>query len=94
MARTGIEFGDQLGDRTRLADRGIEPGVIDLQEDPLGPLIEVDIGGGKASSTVVTETQPAQLSPEIHHIGLGPGTRVGAGLHRVLLSGQPERVKT
>ena len=90
---TGIEFGDQLGDRARLVGRGVEPGVVDLQEDPLGPLVELDVGGREASPAVVAETQPAQLAPEVDDVGFGPGARVGAGLHRVLLGGQPEGVE-
>ena len=93
MACTGIVFGDQLGDRARLVGRGVEPGVVDLQEDPLGPLVELDIGGREASSAVVAETQPAQLAAEVFDVGLGPGARVGAGLHGVLLGGQPEGVE-
>ena len=94
MACTGIEFGDQLGDRARLVGRGVEPGVVYLQEDPLGPLVELDIGGREASSAVVAETQPAQLAAEVFDIGVGPGARVGAGLHGVLLGGQPEGVES
>ncbi len=36
----------------------------------------------------------AQLAPEVDDVGLGAGARVGAGLHRVLLSGQTEGVET
>ena len=34
----------------------IEPGVVDLQEDPLGPLVEVDVGGGEAAAGVVARS--------------------------------------
>ena len=89
----GIECGNQIGDRSGNVGGGIKPRVVDLQEDPLCPLVELDVGGGKASPVVVAEAQPAQLAPEIDDVGLGPGPRVGAGLHRVLLGGQTERVK-
>ena len=92
-AGTGIEFGDQLGDRAGLVGRGVEPGVVDLQEDPLGPLVELDIGGGEATPSVVAEAQPAQLSAEVDDVGLGPGAWVGAGLDGVLLGGQPEGIE-
>ena len=93
IACAGLEFGDQLGDRARLVGGGVEPGVVDLQEDPLRPLVELDVGGGEAAPGVVAEAQPAQLAPEVDDVGLGAGARVGAGLHRVLLGGQAERVE-
>ena len=89
----GIELGDQLGDRPRLVGGRVEPGVVDLQEDPLRPLVEVDVGGGEAAAGVVTEPQPAELAAEVDDVGLGAGARMGAGLHGVLLGGQPERVE-
>ena len=91
---TGIEFGDQLGDRAGLAGGGVEPGVVDLQEDPLRPLVELGVGGGEAAAAVVAETQPAQLAPEVDDVGLGAGAGMGAGLHRILLGGQTERIET
>ena len=93
MLCTGVEFGDKVGYRAGLVSGGIEPRVVDLQEDPLGPLVELDVGGGKASPVIVPEAQPAQLAPEIDDVGLGAGPRVGAGLHRVLLSGQTEGIE-
>ena len=89
----GFELGDQLGDRSGLVGRRVEPGVVDLQEDPLGPLVEVDVGGGEAAPRVVPEPQPAQLAAEVDDVGLGAGARMRAGLDRVLLGGQPERVE-
>ena len=94
LACTGIEFGDQFGYRAGLTSSVVEPRVVDLQEDPLRPLVELDVGGGEASPVVVAETQSAQLAPEIDDVGLGAGARVSAGLHRVLLGGQTERVET
>ena len=41
----------------------------------------------------MTEAEPAELTAEIGDVGLGAGARVGAGLDRVLLSGQAEGVE-
>ncbi|CFR82470.1 Uncharacterised protein [Mycobacterium tuberculosis] len=41
----------------------------------------------------MAEAQPAQLAAKVDDVGFGPGTRMGAGLYRVLLGGQPERVE-
>ena len=91
--RAGIQFGNQLGDRPRLAGVGIEPRVVDLQEYPLGPLVEVRVGGREAAPRVVTEPEPPQLPTEVHDVRLGPGTRVCSGLNGVLLGGEAEGVK-
>ena len=59
----------------------------------MGPLVELDVGGGEASPAVVAQTQPAQLAAEVFDVRLGPGARVSAGLYGVLLGGQPEGVE-
>ncbi len=41
----------------------------------------------------MAEPQPAELAAEVDDVGLGAGARVRAGLDRVLLGGQPERVE-
>ncbi|SLE61315.1 Uncharacterised protein [Mycobacteroides abscessus subsp. massiliense] len=58
-ARSGVELGDQLLDGPGTAGLLVVPGVVDLQEDPLRPLIEVDIGSGEAAPRVV----PARADP-------------------------------
>ena len=35
----------------------IEPGIEDLQEDPLGPAIELDIDGRHAAAGIVGQAQ-------------------------------------
>ncbi len=90
---TGLEFGDQFGDRSRFVGRRIEPCVVDLQEDPLRPLVEVDVGGGEAAAGVVAQPQSAQLATEIDDVRFGAGARMRTGLHGVLLGGQSERVE-
>jgi hypothetical protein len=89
-----VEFGEQLADAPCLVELRVEPGVVDLQEDPLGPGVEVDVGGGEAAALVVSEAEPAELAPEVDDVGFGAGARMGAGLNRVLLRGQAERVET
>lgn len=54
-----LELGDQLGDGTRPIQLRVEPRVEDLQEDPLRPLVELDVGGGEAAPRIVAETEPA-----------------------------------
>ena len=39
------KFGNQVTDRACLIRVRIKPGVVDLQEDPLGPPVEVDVRG-------------------------------------------------
>ncbi len=88
-----LVLGDQFADRTGLAPLRVEPGVEDLQEDPLCPAVVVRVGGGERPALVVRQAQLAQLGAVPLDVGLGGRPRVGAGLHRVLLGGQPERVE-
>jgi hypothetical protein len=90
---TGLEPGDQLGDRAGLLRLVVVPGVEDLQEDPLGPLVVVRVDRGERPALVVAQTQPAQLGLHVLDVGLGGHARVRAGLHGVLLGGQAEGVE-
>ncbi len=89
----GVEVGDQLRDRPRPVRVVVVPGVVDLQEDPLSPLVELGIGRGEAAPRVVAEPEAAQLTAEVDDVGFRAGARVRAGLDRVLLGGQPKRVE-
>ncbi len=91
---TAVEFGDQLADAPGLVELRVEPGVVDLQEDPLRPGVEVDVGGGKAAALIVPEPESAQLAAEVGDVGIGARARMGTGLNRILLGGQAERVET
>lgn len=42
----------------------------------------------------MAQTQSPQLPAEVLDVGFGADARVGAGLHRILLGGQPERVES
>ena len=56
-------------------------------------MVELDVGGGHTAPLVVTEAQPADLLEVSLDVGLGGGARMRAGLHGVLLCGQPEGVE-
>ncbi|MGX1120660.1 hypothetical protein RKD37_006023 [Streptomyces ambofaciens] len=90
---TGGELRDQLGDRAGLPRLVVVPGVEDLQEDPLGPLVVLGVDRGERPALVVAQAQPAQLALHVLHVGLGGHARVRAGLHGVLLGGQAEGVE-
>jgi len=95
-SRAGRQLGPQLvdvpGPAAALVSLGVEPRVVDLQEHPLGPAVEVDVGGRGRAPVVVRETQPAQLTAHVRDVRLGGGPRVRSGLDRVLLGGQAEGV--
>ena len=91
-AGAGRQLGLQLGHRSRPVLLVVVPRVVDLQEDPLGPPVELDVGRGDAATRVVGQAQPAQLSAHRRDVGLGGDLGVLAGLHGVLLGRQAERV--
>ena len=86
------EFADQLVDASCPVQLCVVPGVVDLQEDPLRPAVVVGIDGGHRSALVVPEAEAIQLALHGRDVGVGADGGVRAGLHRVLLGGQPERV--
>ena len=92
LPRAGVQLGDQLLDRPRLAGPLVEPGAEDLQEDPLGPLVVARVDRGEAAAVVVVDAQPAQLRADRRDVGLGGDPRVLPGLDGVLLGGQAEGV--
>ena len=89
---TGRERRDKLVDVPGAAGRVVVPRVVDLQEDPLRPAVELDVGGRDAAARVVRQPQPTQLAADGHDVGLGRDPRMLPGLHGVLLGGQAERV--
>ena len=70
-----------------LGDIG-QPFFIKLQEDPLGPLIVLRIGGVDLAFPVVRKAQILQLPPEAGDILLRSDAGMGAGLDGVLLRRQ------
>ncbi len=91
-AGAGFEGGDELGDGASFVGLGVVPGVEDLEEDPLGPAVEVLVGGGDTASFVVGQAQTAQLAAHVGDVLFGVDPRVDAGVDGVLLCRQAERV--
>ena len=60
--------------------------LIQLQEDPLGPLVVLGVGGIDLTIPVKGEAQSLQLAAEVVHIVLGDNGRVDVVLHGKVLS--------
>ena len=88
----GVQLRHQLGHGPGPVGPAVEPGVEDLQEDPLCPPVIGNVGGGEAPARVVAQPQPPQLPAHGRDIRLGGLARVAPGVHRVLLGWQAERV--
>src|SRR5262249_38260205 len=71
---------------------GVVPGVEQLQEDPLGPLEVIGISRIDLTVPVVTEAEHLNLPAEVVDVLLCIHARMNAGLDRVLLRWQAERV--
>jgi len=70
----------------------VEPGMVELQEDPLGPAHVAGIGGVDLAVPVVGEAEPLQLAAEGGDVVLRVLLGVFAGLDGVLLGGQAEGI--
>ena len=82
----------QLADRPALLQLRVVPGVVNLEEDPLGPAEVVRVGGVDFALPIVAEAERFDLPAEVVDIVLGVHARVFAGGDGVLLRGQTERV--
>ena len=82
----------QLGDRPAFLLLGIEPGIVQDQEDELGPAEVARVGGGQLAAPVVAEAQHLELPAEGGDVLLGGRAGVGARLLGVLLGRQAEGV--
>ena len=98
-AGAGAVLLDELGDRPGAAHAAVGahgirvvPGVVDLQEDPLGPAVVLGVDRLDGAAVVVAQPQAAQLARHDDDVVLGGLARVLAGLHGVLLGRQPEGV--
>ena len=70
----------------------IEPGIVNLEENPLRPFVIIRIGRVDFALPIVAETDAFQLWLELGDV-LARGDRgMLAGLDRVLLRGQTERI--
>jgi hypothetical protein len=65
---------------------------VELQEDPLGPLVVVRVRGVDLPLPVVREAEALQLPLELRDVLLRRLARMGVRLQRVLLGGEAERV--
>ena len=92
-AGPGVELGHQLGYGAGPVLDGIEPAFEYLQEDPLGPAVVADVGGGDGPALVVAEPEPVELAGHVGDVGLGVGPGVLAGLAGVFLGREPEGVE-
>ena len=84
---------DQHADRPGPVGLVVVPGVEDLQEDPLRPLVEGHVDGRHPAPGVVAEADAVDLLLVARDVALGADPRVDAVLDRVLLGGQPEGVE-
>jgi hypothetical protein len=84
-AGQGIDRFGALGD-------GIEPGMVKLEKDPLGPSEIAGVGGVDLARPIVAEAERFDLAAERGDVPLGRLARVLAGLDGVLFGGQAEGV--
>ena len=82
----------QLGDGASFLLRRIEPGVEDLQENPLCPAVKLNIGGGHGASFIVCQAQATELTFHVVNGFLGFHPWVCSRLNGVLLGRQAKRV--
>ena len=87
-----LESGDQLADRTGLAQTVVIIRIEHLQEGPLGPFVIFRIAGAELAVPVVGETDTVQLFPIARDILVGRHFRVLAGLDGILLRREAEGI--
>ena len=92
LFRRGVVGISQRLDRLRPVRLGIEPRVVQLQENPLRPAEVLRVGRVDLPTPVVAETKRLNLPFEVADVGLGGDARMLTGLDRVLLGRQAERI--
>src|SRR5262245_27714000 len=70
----------------------VEPGIVDLQENPLCPFVISRVRRVDLPLPIVRETNPLQLALKFSDVFTRGDCRMLASLDRVLLRGQTERV--
>jgi len=85
-----LEFSNGLGLLVFVA----EIGIIQLEENPLGPADILGVGGVHFAIPIVAEAEFLKLTAKVVGIGLGGNARVLAGLDGVLLGRQSEGIPT
>ena len=88
----GLQQRNQLIDATGLLLILIEPGVVNLQENPLRPLVVVLVGGRENTAAVMAQAKAAELAFHVADIRFRRHARVRTGLDCELLRRQPEGV--
>ena len=83
----------QFGDRPALLQGGVEPGVEELEKDPLRPADVFRVGRRQRAVPVVAEAEHLQLTAERVDVALGALSRRRAGADRMLLRRQAEGVE-
>ena len=87
-----FQFGDQFVDGAGFGGGVVEPAIEQLEEDPLGPLIVLQVGGGEFAVPVVAEAETLELPFEGLDGVFRGHARMDVGLHGVLLRRQAKRV--
>ncbi len=90
--RAGCELGFEFCDRARTLLLVVVPGAVDLQEDPLRPLVERLVCGADAAASVVSESEASQLAAHVGDVRLGVHPGVHPGGDRMLLGREAEAV--
>src|SRR5262249_59887877 len=80
VTRPAFKLRDQVRDRSRLVGARVVPGIKDLQEDPLRPLVIGYVRRGDAAAAVVCKPEPAQLFANGGNVLLGGDARMSPGL--------------
>ena len=78
-------LGFEFGDRSSFLSFLVKVGVIELEEDPLGPANVVGVGGVDFAVPVIAEAKGFELAPEVVDILLGGDAWVLTGFDGVLL---------
>ena len=81
-------------DRLCALSLGIEPRVVELQENPLGPLEITRIRGVHLPLPIVAETDSLKLAAKVGYISRSGNSRMLARLNRVLFRRETECVPT
>ncbi|MNS52788.1 hypothetical protein D3C72_855150 [compost metagenome] len=84
-----LELGAPVDHHLRLVGQS---GLVELQENPLGPLEVARVGGADLAVPVVAEAQGLDLAAEVVLVALGDDRRLLTGGDRRLLGGQAEGV--
>ena len=88
----GIKFSNEFLDATCATLFCVVPRTMDLQEDPLCPLVELFICGADTATWVVTQTKTTQLATHVRHVLFGVDARVHTGGDGVLLGRKTKTV--